>query len=140
MSDFDGVLVCEAGSVGFVTALKIARAGIAVVVIDSEPEIRNEPRAAVYHSPVVERLQQLGLLDDLRDIGVLKQSYHYWDIHHHPLGHFSFEVLRPEDTPCPFNLHLGQPALAAVVLNHLLRVPGAEVRWNTKLVGGDSVR
>ena len=129
------MLVCGAGPVGLVTALKLARAGIRVVVIDSEPAIRDEPRAAVYHSPVVERLQQLELLDDLREIGVLKQAYHYWDIQHTLLGHFSFEVLRPEDTPCPFNLHLGQPALAAVVLKHLLRVPGAEVRWNTKLVG-----
>jgi 2-polyprenyl-6-methoxyphenol hydroxylase-like FAD-dependent oxidoreductase len=87
----------------------------------------------VYHSPVVERLDSLGLLEDLQEIGVLKQAYHYWDIEHTLLGQFSFEVLRPEDTAYPFNLHLGQPALAAVILRHLLRVPGAEVRWNTRL-------
>lgn len=130
----DGVLVSGAGPVGLVTALKLARAGIRVVVVDCEPAIRDEPRAAVYHSPVVERFERLGVLDDLKEIGVLKQAYHYWDIGHRLLGHFSFDVLRPEDTTHPFNLHLGQPALAAVILRHLLRVPGVEVRWNTKLV------
>jgi len=131
----DGVLVSGAGPVGLVTALKLTRAGIRVVVVESEPAIRDEPRAAVYHSPVVERLDQLGLLEDLKKIGVLKQAYHYWTIDHTLLGHFTFAVLRPEDTAYPFNLHLGQPALAAVILEHLLREPHAEVRWRTRLVG-----
>jgi 2-polyprenyl-6-methoxyphenol hydroxylase-like FAD-dependent oxidoreductase len=133
LEQIDGVLVSGAGPVGLVTALRLARAGVRVVVVDCEPAISEQPRAAVYHSPVVERLDSLGLLEDLQEIGVLKQAYHYWDIEHTLLGHFSFEVLRPEDTAYPFNLHLGQPALAAVILRHLLRVPGAEVRWNTRL-------
>lgn len=129
----DGVLVSGAGPVGLVCALKLARAGIRVVVVDAASTISDQPRAAVYHSPVVERLDSVGLLEDLKEIGVLKQAYHYWDIEHTLLGHFSFDVLRPEDTAYPFNLHLGQPALAAVILKHLLRVPGAEVRWNTRV-------
>jgi 2-polyprenyl-6-methoxyphenol hydroxylase-like FAD-dependent oxidoreductase len=128
------VLVSGAGPVGLVTALKLARAGISVVIVDSEPAIRDEPRAVVYHSPIVERFDQLGLLDDLKEIGVLKQAYHYWTIDHTLLGHLSFAVLRPEDTAYPFNLHLGQPALASIILRHFLRVPGAEVRWRTRLV------
>lgn len=131
----DGVFVSGAGPVGLVTAMKLARAGIRVVVADSEAFIRDEPRAAVYHSPVVERFDRLGLLEDLKQIGVLKQAYHYWSIDHTLLGHFTFDVLRPQDTAYPFNLHLGQPALAAVILRHLLRVPGADVRWNTRVVG-----
>jgi 2-polyprenyl-6-methoxyphenol hydroxylase-like FAD-dependent oxidoreductase len=131
----DGVLVSGAGPVGLVTAMKLARAGIRVVVVDSEPAIRDEPRAAVYHSPIVERFDRLGLLEDLKQVGVLKQAYHYWNIRHELLGHFTFGVLHPEDTAYPFNLHLGQPTLAAIILRHLLRVPGAEVRWNTRVVG-----
>src|SRR6185312_4793224 len=127
------VLVSGAGPVGLVTALALARAGIEVVVVESEAAIRDEPRAAVYHSPVVERFDRLGLLDDLKQLGVLKQAYHYWTIDHTLLGHFTFDVLRPQDTAYPFNLHLGQPALAAVILRHLLRVPGVEVRWRTRL-------
>jgi 2-polyprenyl-6-methoxyphenol hydroxylase-like FAD-dependent oxidoreductase len=131
----DGVLVSGAGPVGLVTALELARAGIRVVVVDSENAIRNEPRAAVYHSPVVERLDALGLLDDLKEVGVLKQAYHYWTRDHTLLGHITFAVLKPQDTAYPYNLHLGQPTLAAVILKHLLRVPGAEVRWRHKVVG-----
>ncbi len=131
----DGVLVSGAGPVGLVTALELARAGIRVVVVESENAIRNEPRAAVYHSPVVERLDALGLLDDLKQVGVLKQAYHYWTRDHTLLGHITFAVLKPEDTAYPYNLHLGQPTLAAVILKHLLRVPGAEVRWRHKVVG-----
>ncbi|MEP7242346.1 MAG: FAD-dependent monooxygenase [Gammaproteobacteria bacterium] len=129
------VLVSGAGPVGLVTALKLARAGIPVVIVDSEPAIRDEPRAVVYHSPVVERLARLGLLEDLKEVGIIKQAYHYWSIDHTLLGHMSFDVLRPEDTEYPFNLHLGQPALAAIILRHFLRVPGAEVLWNTRVVG-----
>ena len=99
----DGVLVSGAGPVGLITALKLARAGIRVVVVDCASAISDQPRAAVYHSPVVERLDGVGLLEDLKEIGVLKQAYHYWDIAHTPLGHFSFDVLRPEDTSYPFN-------------------------------------
>ena len=50
---FDGVVVAGAGPVGLITALKIARAGIPVTVLDSEPGIITWPRAVVYHAPTV---------------------------------------------------------------------------------------
>jgi 2-polyprenyl-6-methoxyphenol hydroxylase-like FAD-dependent oxidoreductase len=134
IESLDGVLVVGAGPVGLVTALQLARAGVPVRVVEAEATIGTSPRAAVYHSPVVERLHRLGLLADLKQIGVTKRAYHYWNIEHEPLGYLSFDALRPEDTRYPFNLHLGQADLAAVVLRHLLRVPGVEVDWRARAV------
>ena len=135
MERIRGVVISGAGPVGLVIALGLARAGIRVVVLEAEDGIVQQPRAAVYHSPVVERLDALGLLPDLEAIGVLKHAYHYWNRAHTLLGHFDMEVFRPEDTTHPYNLHLGQPTLAAVILRHFLAVPGAEVRWKHRLTG-----
>ena len=130
----DGVIVVGAGPVGLLTALKLATLGVPVTVLDAAAQIANEPRAVVYHAPVVRELDQLGLLEDLRKVGFLKSSYHFWTLDRRLLGSLDFGVLRPEDTAYPFNLHLGQPMLAEVVLDHFLKAPGASVRWNHRVV------
>ena len=126
--------LCRARCAALMPPRPARNAGVTVTVIEAEAMVASSPRAVVYHSPVVERLDRLGLLPDLKQIGVTKRAYHYWSIQHELLGHISFDALRPEDTRYPFNLHLGQADLAAVVLRHLLRVPGVEVRWRARAV------
>jgi 3-(3-hydroxy-phenyl)propionate hydroxylase len=59
IESLDGVLVVGAGPVGLVTALQLARAGVSVRVVEGEAIIGTSPRAAGYHSLVVERLKML---------------------------------------------------------------------------------
>lgn len=129
----EGVIVSGAGPVGLVSALKLARAGVRVLVVDEAPQIIQQPRAVVYHSPIVERLAALDLLPDLQRVGVMKQGYHYWNLRHELLAQISMEVLHPEDTAYPYNLHVAQPLLARIILEHFLRLPGAEVRWQHRV-------
>jgi len=130
---FEGVIVAGAGPVGLVTALKIARAGIPVLVLDSEPDIIRTPRAIVYHAPTVEMLDRLGLLDELKIAGILKQDYQFRTVKGEILAAPSMAVLRPEDTAYPFNLHMPQHELASVILRNLLSIRGTEVRWNNRV-------
>ena len=132
---FNGVVVAGAGPVGLVTALKIARAGIPVLVLDCEPDIIRWPRAVVYHAPTVEMLDRLDLLDELKVAGILKQDYQFRTVDGKILAAPSMSVLTPEDTPYPYNLHMPQHELARVILKNLLAIAGAEVRWNTRVTG-----
>lgn len=132
---FDGVMVAGAGPVGLVSALKIARAGIPVMVVDCEPDVIRLPRAVVYHAPTVEMLERLGLLDELKAAGILKQDYQFRTVTGDILAAPDMSVLTPEDTAFPFNLHMPQHELASAILRNLLSTPGAAVHWNTRVTG-----
>ncbi len=132
---FDGVIVAGAGPVGLIAALKIARAGIPVLVLDSEPGIVQLPRAVVYHAPTVEMLDRLGLLDDMKVAGILKQDYQFRTVTGDIIAAPHMSVLTPEDTAYPFNLHMPQHELASAILRNFLAIPGASVRWNTRVTG-----
>lgn len=132
---FDGVVVAGAGPVGLVTALKIARAGVPVLVVDCEPDIIRSPRAIVYHAPTVEMLDRLGLLNELKVAGILKQDYQFRTVDGDIIAAPHMSVLTPEDTPYPYNLHMPQHELASVILRNLLLIPGTEVRWNARVAG-----
>lgn len=132
---FDGVIVAGAGPVGLIAALKIARAGIPVLVLDSEPGIVQLPRAVVYHAPTVEMLDRLGLLDDMKVAGILKQDYQFRTVTGDIIAAPHMSVLTPEDTAYPFNLHMPQHELASAILRNFLAISGASVRWNTRVTG-----
>lgn len=132
---FNGVVVAGAGPVGLVAALKIARAGIPVLVLDCEPGIIQWPRAVVYHAPTVQMLERLGLLDELKVAGILKQDYQFRTVDGGIIAAPHMSVLRPQDTAFPYNLHMPQHELASAILRNFLAIPGAQVRWNTRVTG-----
>ncbi len=140
----DSVVVVGAGPVGFLTALDLARQGIAVTVIDAEPAIVRSPRAAVYFHTTLAILDRLGLLEEADAIGYRNSCFAMrWPA--------TGEVVRTDmrDNPDPgqtitHNLHFGQHLLAELVERHLLRFLHARVLWNHRLTDlaqtGDGVR
>jgi 2-polyprenyl-6-methoxyphenol hydroxylase-like FAD-dependent oxidoreductase len=136
MKKQDTVIVAGAGPVGLLTALKLARAGIRVTVVESLAYIGQWPRAVVYHPPTVEALDKLGLLEDMKAIGVTKKDYQWRSVEGEVLLRLDMAVVENQ-TPYPYNLHLGQHMLAEIVLKHLKREDGVEVHWNSKVVTVD---
>jgi 2-polyprenyl-6-methoxyphenol hydroxylase-like FAD-dependent oxidoreductase len=133
MSD-DSVIVAGAGPVGLLTALGLARSGLAVTVLECEPAIVNSPRAIVYHWSVLEGLDRLGILADAKRIGLVKQDYMYRIFR---TGETICWTLAPLEryTPYAYNVHLGQNRLAEIALEHLRRLPHTAVEWNTRVTG-----
>ena len=132
MAEVRDVVVVGAGPVGLLTALGLAKAGASVTVIEAEPRINDSPRAAVYFPTTLKILDRLGILEDALEISYLSKSFCF-----HLLA--TREVARildtfPPDSPYPYNAHFGQHLLAQLVLKHFSKLPGAEMRWNTRAV------
>jgi 2-polyprenyl-6-methoxyphenol hydroxylase-like FAD-dependent oxidoreductase len=132
MAEVRDVVVVGAGPVGLVTALGLAKAGASVTVVEAEPRINDSPRAAVYFPTTLKILDRLGILEDALEISYLSKSFCF-----HLLA--TREVARildtfPPDSPYPYNAHFGQHLLAQLVLKHFSKLPGAEMRWNTRAV------
>ncbi|HLY57943.1 MAG TPA: FAD-dependent monooxygenase [Stellaceae bacterium] len=126
-------IIVGAGPVGVIAALGLARAGIAVLVLEAEPSVVESPRAVVYHWAVLDGLDRLGILADVERAGVRKQDYGYRIFKTGEQIRFSMAVLEGH-APHPYNLHLGQHRLAEIALDHLRRLPNASVRFGARVV------
>jgi len=63
------VIVAGAGPVGLLTALRLAKAGISVIVLELLPEVEDSPRAAVYRGPAILELVAAGVIEDVHKKG-----------------------------------------------------------------------
>lgn len=129
------VAIVGAGPVGFLAALGLARQGIEVTVLDAEPEVVRSPRAAVYYHTTLSILRKLGLSDDAHAIGFASTEFR---MHWLETGEVMRSDMRDALDPgqeFDHNLHFGQHLLAELVMEHLARLPNAQVLWNHRVTG-----
>ena len=129
------VILVGAGPVGFLAALGLARQGIEVTVLDSEPAVVRSPRAAVYYHTTLSILRKLGLAEDAEAIGLPSTEFR---MHWLETGEVMSSDMRDALDPgqeFDHNLHFGQHILAELVMEHLARLPHAEVLWNHRVTG-----
>ena len=128
------VIVVGAGPVGLVTAVGLAREGIPVVVLESEPELFHDLRAGSFHPPSLEVLEPLGITEKLHETGIVVDKWQLRDRLEGVIAQMDLRVLGSE-TPYPYRLHLEQHKLTPIVYEMLKRVPGAEVRFSHCVTG-----
>ncbi len=127
MMDETDVIIVGAGPVGMLTALTLAQAGASVRVLEKEPHIINSPRAAVYFPSTLIILEELGLLDELLEIGFTNKTF---GTHIPEFGYHSVVVTQPvEGIPFDYQLHAGQHDVARVAMEHAQKL-GVEVLFD----------
>lgn len=134
MREQQQVIVVGAGPTGLMTALGLAQQGVEVTIIERAEELQDAPRAIVYHWSTLDGLERLGLLDDARKVGFLKQDYAYRVRSTGEQIQYGLAALEGQ-VKHPYNLHLGQGALARVILNKVQALPGVQILWGHSVTG-----
>ena len=131
MSAMLDAVIIGAGPVGLVAALRLARMGHAVTVLEAEPDISEELRASTFHPPTLDMLETLGLAAPLVAQGLETPT---WQIRLHETGEkaeFDLGVLK-DDTAFPFRLQAEQWKLSRLLLA-ALGPAGAAVRFGHRV-------
>lgn len=129
------VAVVGAGPVGLSLALRLARAGRSVLVLEKAPSTTERSRAPGIWPRTQEVLAELGVIDRFLEAGTALREMELWDVDRgrvllrlplHELG---------DRTAYPQLLVLPQSDTERLLLDALEREEAAEVRFSTGVVG-----
>jgi 3-(3-hydroxy-phenyl)propionate hydroxylase len=137
------VIIAGAGPVGCTAALRLAQAGIPVVLLEALPDLPETLRASTFHPPSIEMLAELGVVDRLHQQGLVCRYYQYRDRRTGEIAEFDLDVLR-QDTRFPYRLQVEQWKFTRLAWNELLaQHPHAQCHFNHAVKGvhqsGDGV-
>ncbi len=131
--NLENVLIAGAGPVGLIGALKLARAGVPVTVIESLPQPAEDLRASTFHPPTLDMLDDLGLLDWMLPRGLKSPVFQHRD---RPTGEvFSFDLgLLAGEVRHPFRLQLEQWKLMRHIASLLEAMPNVRLCFGERAV------
>ncbi|TKX21882.1 FAD-binding domain-containing protein 33 [Elsinoe australis] len=125
------VIVVGAGPVGLFLALKMVQAGINVLILEAEKGIVQSPRATT---------QKVGVYQDLEEAGfknkegiAFRESYAKGG---EILAQLKMSLVPEGAVKFDFaGIHLGQHALATILLSHCQRYSNFKILWGHRFVG-----
>ena len=120
------VIVVGAGPVGLTLAYGLARAGVSVTVIETEPAVSRQLRASTFHPPTLDMLDAWGVTAELIAHGRITPT---WQIRLHETGeHVTFDLsVLQGDTAHPYRLQCEQAVLSDALQARLKSEPSARI-------------
>ena len=139
----DPVIVAGAGPVGCTVAIRLAQAGIPVVLLEANAELPLTLRASTWHPPTLDMMDDLGLAKPLHDLGLVCRYYQHRDRRTGDIAEFDMELLRGA-TRHPYRLQVEQWRYTQLVWKELTeKYPVAQCLFNHSVKGvhqtGDGV-
>jgi 3-(3-hydroxy-phenyl)propionate hydroxylase len=129
------VIIAGAGPVGCTAALRLAQAGVPVVLIEGQDELPQTLRASTFHPPSLDMIDELGLAEPLKQQGLVCRYYQYRDRRTGDIAEFDLDLLRG-DTRHPYRLQVEQWKYTLMVWEQLLtRYPNAQCLKGTQVKG-----
>ena len=132
--DQQPVVIVGAGPVGLVTALRLGRFGVPVIVLEKSPMVQDDLRASTFHPPTLEMLDDFGLTAGLLEVGLKSPT---WQIRMHETGEkaeFDLGVIA-EDTRYPFRLQVEQRVLCELATDMIGDIDNIDLRMGHELSG-----
>ena len=120
------VIVVGAGPVGLTLAYGLARAGVSVTVIETEPAVSRQLRASTFHPPTLDMLDAWGVTAELIAHGRITPT---WQIRLHETGeHVTFDLsVLQGDTAHPYRLQCEQAVLSDALEARLKSEPSVRI-------------
>jgi 3-(3-hydroxy-phenyl)propionate hydroxylase len=128
------ILVAGAGPVGLAATLALARHGRKVTVLEAGDALAAESRASTFHPPTLEMLDELGVSAELHAKGLVSPTFAYRDRRAGLVAMLDLAVLAG-DTRYPYRVQCEQSKLTPILLDHLRRHDGCEVRFKWPVAG-----
>lgn len=122
------VIVAGAGPVGMTAALRLAQAGVDVLVLERGEDLSVDSKASTFHIPSLELLETLGLTDEMHEQGLKAPVFQQRDRKGGLLAELDLSLLADE-TAYPWRLQLEQDKLTRIIRPHLLATGHAEIRY-----------
>lgn len=137
------VLIVGGGPVGMITALELARYGIASTVVERNTTTTRHPKMDLTNARSMEILKRLGILDDIREAGVAannpfdiswvtRLNGHELHRFHYPSANaFKDKIRRNNDgtQPAEEPLRVSQIAIEPVLKSHIDKNPLIDVNF-----------
>ena len=128
------VVIIGAGPTGLTAALRLGLRGIAVTLLESEPDLTHDLRAGSFHPPTVEMLTELGVGAAMHETALIVPQWQIRDRLDGVVAEFDLTLLADE-TPFPYRLHLEQHRLTPLLLARIRdAAPSVEVRFSSPVV------
>jgi 3-(3-hydroxy-phenyl)propionate hydroxylase len=126
-----GVVVVGAGPVGLSLAIDLAQRGQKVLVLDNDHKLSVGSRALCFAKRTLEIWDRLGVGQRMVDKG---ESWNLGRVFFKNEQVYEFNLLPEEGHERPAFINLQQYYCEAYLLERLLQMPNAEVRWGNKVV------